>query len=104
LNQKVLNTEMIIRKRTEGKILYNDGEFAEVQLVGIEGNDDDLLLETTQIHRCDTDDLPQEFQRRFPVGRWLDVLTTTEISFHPPTDRGLDEQDGEKSEVSESIQ
>ena len=101
MNQKVLNTEMIIRKRTEGEIVYNDGEFAEVQLVGIESDEEDLLLETIQIHRCDTD-LPQEFQRRFPVGRWLDVLTTTEISFHPP--KGLDEQDGQENESSESIQ
>jgi hypothetical protein len=69
LTQKVLNTEMIIRKRTEGKILYNDGEFAEVQLVGIEGDEEDLLLETIQIHRCDGDDLPQEFRCRFQVLR-----------------------------------
>ena len=61
MNQEVLNTEMIIRKRTAGKILYNDGEFAEVQLVGIEGDEENLLLESTQIHRCDTDDSPRSF-------------------------------------------
>ena len=73
-------TQMVVRKRVAGRIEYNDGEFAEVQTVGIEGIEEDLLLETIQIHREDTNDTPDEFQRRFPVGMWLDILTTTDIT------------------------
>ena len=47
-------TEMVIRKKVEGRVDYNDGEFAEVQTVGIEGIEQDLLLETIQIHADDT--------------------------------------------------
>src|SRR3954470_306639 len=71
---------MVMRKRVEGRVDYNDGEFAEVQTVGIEGIEQDLLLETIQIHADDTNDTPDEFRRRFPVGIWLDILTTTEIA------------------------
>ena len=34
-------TEMAIRKKVEGRVDYNDGEFAEVQTVGIEGIEQD---------------------------------------------------------------
>ena len=74
-----------VRKRVEGEVQYNDGQFAEVQTNGIEGIEEDILLETIQIHREDTDDTESEFKHRFPVGMWLDILTTTEI-FVQPTD------------------
>jgi hypothetical protein len=70
---------MIISKKVKGEIDYNDGEFAEVQTSGIEGIEKDLLLDTFQIHREDSSDSPEEFRQRFPVGLWLDVVTTTEI-------------------------
>jgi len=76
-------TKMVVRKRVAGWIEYNDGEFAEVQTVGTEGIEEDLLLKTIQIHREDTNDTPDEFQRRFPVGMWLDILTTTDITAQP---------------------
>jgi hypothetical protein len=76
-------TQMVVRKKVEGRVDFNDGEFAEVQTVGIEGIELNLLLETIQIHREDTNDTPDEFQRRFPVGMWLDILTTTEITAQP---------------------
>ena len=72
--------QMVVRKRVEGQIEYNDGEFAEIQTVGIEGIEEDLLLETIQLHRGDTHDTPEEFQHRFPVGEWLCILTTTEVT------------------------
>jgi hypothetical protein len=50
----------------------------------------DLLLETIQIHREDTQDTPEEFRRRFPVGLMLTILTTTEISF---PDKGSENND-----------
>jgi hypothetical protein len=71
---------MVIRKKVEGRVDHNDGEFAEVQTIGIEGIEKDLWLGTFQIHREDTRDTPDEFQRRFPVGKWLDILTTTDIT------------------------
>ena len=73
---------MVVRKTEAGEVHYNDGEFAfaEVQTVGIEGIEKNLLLETIQFHRCDTQDTPEGFQRRFPVGMRLGILTTTEIT------------------------
>jgi hypothetical protein len=65
---------MVMRKKVEGQIDYNDGEFAEVQSIGIKGIEKDLWLGTLQIHRENTRDTPEEFQRRFPVGMWLDIL------------------------------
>lgn len=35
---------------------------------------------TFQIHREDTSDSGEQFRQRFPVGMWLDVVTTTEIT------------------------
>jgi len=50
------NTRTVVRKRVEGLVDYNDGEFVEVQIVGIEGIEKDLWLETIQLHRQDTSD------------------------------------------------
>jgi hypothetical protein len=72
--------QMLTRKRVEGEVEYNDGEFAEIQTIGVEGIEKNLCLETIQIHRCDTENTPEEFQRRFPVGMRLGVMTTTEIT------------------------
>lgn len=79
---------MVVRKRVEGQVQQNDGEFAEAQTNGIEGIETNLVLGTIQIHREETDNTPEEFQRRFPVGKWLDVLTITEITAQPPGTRG----------------
>jgi hypothetical protein len=70
---------MVIRKRVEGQVLHNDGEFAEIQTNGIEGMDEGILLATIQAHRGDTHDTPAEFQQRFPIGLWLDITTVAEI-------------------------
>jgi hypothetical protein len=71
---------MLTSKQVEGQVEYNDGEFAEIQTIGIEGIEKSLLLETIQIHRGDTQDTPEEFRHRFPVGVRLAVLTTTEVT------------------------
>jgi len=73
-------TQMIVRKQVEGAVQYNNGEFAEVDTIGIEKVEKDFLLETIQVHRCDTEDTSEEFQRRFPVDVRLDILTITEIT------------------------
>jgi hypothetical protein len=72
--------KMHTSERVEGVVEYNDGEFAEVRTYGIEGIENGLLLETIQVHREDTEDMPEEFQRRFPVGMRLDIVTSTEIT------------------------
>jgi hypothetical protein len=54
----------MIRKDVRGVVEYNDGEFAEIQTVGIEGIEKALLLCKIQLHREDTDDSRQEFQSR----------------------------------------
>lgn len=97
-------TRMVVRKRVEGRIDYNDGEFAEVQAVGIEGIEQDLLLGTIQIHCEDTDDTPDEFQRRFPVGMWLDILTTTDITALTAESSSQGDGYGEDGKRQDSIQ
>jgi hypothetical protein len=77
---------MVFSKKVKGEIDYNDGEFAEVQTSGIEGIEKDLSLGIIQIHREDTSDTSEEFQHRFPLGMWLDIVTTTEITPESNTD------------------
>ena len=77
---------LVVRKRVDGEIRYNDGEFAEVQPVGIEKIEKDCLLKTIPIRRKDTSDTPEEFQRRFPIGTRVNIHTTTDISAHPSAD------------------
>ena len=81
---------MIVTKRVEGEVEFNDGEFAEIQTYGIEGIEKDLLLKTVQIHREDTEDTSDEFQRRLPVGTLLEIITTTEFT---KLETGLDAQE-----------
>jgi len=76
-------TQMVVTKRVAGVVKHNDGDFSVVQTVGIEGPEKDLLLDEVQFHREDTEDTPEEFQRRLPVGMWLDITTTTEITLRP---------------------
>ena len=66
-------------KKVTGEVDLNDGEFAEVTIIGVEGIEKDLLLDTFQIHRQDTDDTPDQFRRRFSIGMRLDIITTTKI-------------------------
>jgi len=73
-------TQMITREQAEGEVKHNDGYFAEVLTHGIEGIENNLLLETIQVHCEDTEDTPEKFQRRFPVGTTLSILTITEIT------------------------
>lgn len=97
-------TRMVVRKRVEGRIDYNDGEFAEVQIVGIEGIELGLWLETIQLHREDTNDTSDEFRRRFPHGMWLDILTITDITAQASENALQKEGSGEDSERKDSIQ
>ena len=59
---------MFTSKRVEGQVEYNNGEFAEVVTIGIEGIEKGLWLDTIQISSCDTNDTAEQFLDRFPVG------------------------------------
>ena len=73
------NNQTVVRKRVAGAIEFNDGEFSEIQTIGMEGIENNLILETLKIHHSDTENPSEEFQRRFPVGMRLGIVTTTEI-------------------------
>jgi hypothetical protein len=72
------------RKEVRGEVLYNDGDFAEIQTIGTEGIECGLLLDTVQIYRSDTDNAVAEFQRRFKVGTRLHISTTIEARIDYP--------------------
>jgi hypothetical protein len=63
-----------------GQVTYNDGQFAEVQLIGMEGLESGLLLETIQLHREETDKSTADFLRELPCGTRLHVSITTEVT------------------------
>jgi urease beta subunit len=88
---RVEGGQVIVTKRVEGEVQFNDGEFAEVQTYGIEGIEKDLLLKTVHIHLEDTDNTSDEFQKRFSVGTVLEITTTTEFTIK--LEPGLDWQD-----------
>lgn len=71
---------MTIHKKLAGKIQHNDGDCAEIQVVGRQGIDRDLLLDRFQVDRADTTDTSEEFLQRFPIGLWLDITSITEIT------------------------
>ena len=64
---------IVSQTRVHGEVEYNDGDFAEIQTVGIEGMEKDLLLETIQVHRNDASYTCDPFKDKLPVGSWLDV-------------------------------
>jgi len=71
--------QVIIEKKVNGVVEYNDGEFAEVQTFGIEGFEKNLLLAKMQLHRESINDSPQEFQHRFPLDARLEIATTIKV-------------------------
>ena len=95
---------MVIRKQAKGEVEYNDGEFAEVQTLGIEGIEQDLWLKPIQLHREDTNDTPDEFQRRFPLGMRLDILTITDITAQTAENALQNTGGGEDGGRQDSIQ
>jgi hypothetical protein len=84
-------TRIVSRKRVHGEVEYNDGEYAEVQTVGIEEGEKNLLLEIIQVHREDTSYSCEQFQDKLPVGLWLDICTTIEVTTLESDTDDLDE-------------
>jgi hypothetical protein len=75
-----MDESLICRKQVNGEVELNDGEFADIQTVGIEGIEKDLLLQTIQVHRGDTGYSCEQFQEELPVGSWLKICTTIEMT------------------------
>ena len=71
---------VVSRKRLHGEVGFNDGEFAEIETVGIVGIEKDLLLGTIQVHRGDTSYSCEQFLDKLPVGSWVDICTTMEVT------------------------
>jgi hypothetical protein len=86
-------TRIISQKRVQGKVECNDGEFAEIQTVGIEGIEKDLLLETIQKHRDDRLYSRAQFQGKLLVGSWLEICTTIEVTTLKSEGNDVDEDD-----------
>ena len=72
-------THIINRKQIEGVVESNDGDFAEIETNGIEGIEEGLLLDTITIERNETKEEPEHFQRRLPVGMWVDIETVITV-------------------------
>jgi hypothetical protein len=75
--------------------VHDDGELAEIQTVGIEGIEKNLLLETIQMHWGDNSYSCEHFQDKLPVGARLDILHN---------DRGDDALDADTRELDEGGQ
>ena len=64
-------------------VAFNDGDYAEVDINGVEGVEKGLWLDTMQISVLDAGGIsPKEFRKKFPVGMLLDISTATEITKH----------------------
>jgi hypothetical protein len=71
---------VISHRQVHGEVECNDGEFAEIQTVGIDDIEKDLLTERIQIHREDTKYSSAEFEEEFSVGSLLEISTTIEVT------------------------
>jgi hypothetical protein len=90
---------IVFRKQVHGEVEFNDGEFAEVQTVGIDGIEKDLLLQTIQVHRCDTEYPCEQFQQKVLVGSWLTICTTIEVT-NLDSDTDVDSDDDQSGEAA----
>ena len=58
--------QMMTLKQVEGEVEYNDGELAEIQTVGTDGIEKNLLLETIQMHRSNDTNTPRRVPSQVP--------------------------------------
>jgi hypothetical protein len=73
------NSMRVTCPRVEGEVQYNDGWFAEIQLIGLEGADKGFLLGKMQVHREDTIYTAEEFRQLFRVGAKFEIQTAAEL-------------------------
>lgn len=72
---------MTISKKVRGIVSHNDGDFAEVQVGGVEGTwEESFFLETMQISRYDTILTETEFLSELAVDSELCIQRTIEIT------------------------
>ena len=65
---------MVIRKRLRAEVRYNDGENAEIVIVGTEGTEAGRLLDVMQINRLEIVITPEAFQKGLPVGKSVSFI------------------------------
>ncbi len=75
-------TQFVLSK-VRGLVIHNDGQFAEVELGGIEGSEEDIFLATIQLHVEHTQMTEEEFLNRFPVGTLMTIRTVRTVSLDP---------------------
>jgi hypothetical protein len=80
MSLKIEKLQLTSEMKRYGQVTNNDGEFAEVQLSGMDPLESGLLLETIQLHREDTDKSTADFLRQLPCGTRLQVSITTEVT------------------------
>jgi hypothetical protein len=73
-------SSVTIQKRVEGQVVFNNGQFVEIETYGIDGIETGLILDTIQIDRCEAATDTRNFKRTFPRGTCLEISTTLEIS------------------------
>jgi hypothetical protein len=95
---------MVNTRKVMGEVVYNNGEFAEIETFGVDGIETGLILETIQISRDDTNDGTKEFRRKFRVGVLLDITTTVEIKPTSKTPRDLEELSDAADEVQRGFE
>ena len=69
----------IIERRELGRVSFNDGDFAELEISGTEGVEEGIFLETIQVSRDDTGQTVQDFLRSFIVGTEFNVRRIVQI-------------------------
>jgi hypothetical protein len=73
-------SSVTIQKRVEGQVVFNNGQFAEIETYGIDGIETGLFLDTIQVDRGATASDMRNFKRTFRRGTCLEISTTLEIS------------------------
>ena len=71
-------TQFVLSK-VRGLVVHNDGQFAEVELGGIEGIEENIFLTTIQLHVEHTQMTEEEFRNRFPVGASMTIRTVRTV-------------------------
>jgi hypothetical protein len=77
------DTPLIVRREWYGEIQFTHHGFAEIQLVGMDGEDHGFLLERFQIDVSQTELTDEEFTELFKPGKWFRVSKISELTSIP---------------------
>lgn len=78
MNRGTLTSDYTEPSRSQ--VVFNNGQFAEIETYGIEGIETGLFLDTIQVDRGEAASDTRNFKRNFRRGTCLEITTTTEIS------------------------